>query len=364
MSIESIKQAIRERFDVAGGLAAYTAALLELAGMVGGDRGVVIEIEGALSRIENRTVKLEVSADRLAAMEEQARLHKENDFREHGEITDRLAALEAQGNGLGRQLYNHELRLKKIENLLDDASVTPDEPDDKAVREGREDGKRYHIDPEKEAAIRADTRRKAAALRERQATMKTYQAQYDRAHPEAPTDYTHGSQDGNKYVVFKLVNGRPIATDNTYLVVNTDEPYAEQVFELIRDNETAKGTWDGPEDFDAFNIRIRERATSHTPPEQETPEDEQPSTCPVCGWQIGVRAVHFGKPIMGEHQEWCTPAMREDHRIAEEARRAWLQQRAEKISCWTHEEVVKLLHRIVVRYSDQIIIYGEREEKS
>ena len=42
---------------------------------------------------------------------------------------------------------------------------------------------------------------------------------------------------------------RPVRTDNMYLVVNIDEPYAEQIFELIKEHEKKKGTWDGPELF-------------------------------------------------------------------------------------------------------------------
>ena len=37
------------------------------------------------------------------------------------------------------------------------------------------------------------------------------------------------------------------ASNNHYLVVNVDEPYAPQVFELIKRHEQKKGPWDCPE---------------------------------------------------------------------------------------------------------------------
>ena len=59
-----------------------------------------------------------------------------------------------------------------------------------------------------------------------------------------------------RFFVFKNIGGEPKATENKYLVVNTDEPYAEAVFTLIRDAEKAKGTWDGPEEFKDFCAEI------------------------------------------------------------------------------------------------------------
>ena len=44
--------------------------------------------------------------------------------------------------------------------------------------------------------------------------------------------------------------------NNHYLVVNVDEPYAEQVFLLIQEHEKSKGTWDGPETFRDFVIEL------------------------------------------------------------------------------------------------------------
>jgi len=46
---------------------------------------------------------------------------------------------------------------------------------------------------------------------------------------------------------------------HTYLVVNTDEPYAEQVFDLIHRHEQEKGTWDGADDFQGFCQELRDR---------------------------------------------------------------------------------------------------------
>ena len=44
--------------------------------------------------------------------------------------------------------------------------------------------------------------------------------------------------------------------DNHYMVVNIDEPYAEEVFLLIQSHEKSKGTWDGPETFREFAISL------------------------------------------------------------------------------------------------------------
>lgn len=45
---------------------------------------------------------------------------------------------------------------------------------------------------------------------------------------------------------------RPIRTRNKYLVVNVDEPYAEEVFNMIKTHEKEKRTWDGPDSFKEF----------------------------------------------------------------------------------------------------------------
>lgn len=51
--------------------------------------------------------------------------------------------------------------------------------------------------------------------------------------------------------------GKPLPPKNNhYLVVNVDEPYAEQVFLLIQEHEKSKGTWDGPETFRDFVIEL------------------------------------------------------------------------------------------------------------
>lgn len=47
-------------------------------------------------------------------------------------------------------------------------------------------------------------------------------------------------------------SGKVIPSDNHYLVVNVDEPYAWEVFALIKKIEKQKGTWDGPETFKEF----------------------------------------------------------------------------------------------------------------
>jgi hypothetical protein len=58
-----------------------------------------------------------------------------------------------------------------------------------------------------------------------------------------------GEKRMKRFIVHKIVDGREVETDHRYLVVNIDEPYAEKVFEMIRDEELSNGTWDGAEDF-------------------------------------------------------------------------------------------------------------------
>ncbi len=45
---------------------------------------------------------------------------------------------------------------------------------------------------------------------------------------------------------------KELKKNRCYLVVNCDEPYAEKVFKLIRDNEIKKGTWEGSNLFSEF----------------------------------------------------------------------------------------------------------------
>lgn len=59
-----------------------------------------------------------------------------------------------------------------------------------------------------------------------------------------------------RFNVQKIVNGIPQESNNKYLVINVDEPYAEKVFELIRDSEKQKGTWDATDNFKDFVNRI------------------------------------------------------------------------------------------------------------
>ena len=59
-----------------------------------------------------------------------------------------------------------------------------------------------------------------------------------------------------RFNVQKIVNGIPRDTYHKYLIVNVDEPYAEKVFEIIRDNEKAKGTWDATDSFKDFVEQI------------------------------------------------------------------------------------------------------------
>jgi hypothetical protein len=55
------------------------------------------------------------------------------------------------------------------------------------------------------------------------------------------------------YEVIKYVDGKPINTNNKYLVINVDAPYAEQVFNLLKEFEKSKGTWgNAPNNFDDF----------------------------------------------------------------------------------------------------------------
>ncbi len=62
----------------------------------------------------------------------------------------------------------------------------------------------------------------------------------------------------NKYQINKLDFSGNIMpptrrqSKNKYLVVNVDEPYAEEIFNLIRWAEIKKGTWDRPDDFQGF----------------------------------------------------------------------------------------------------------------
>lgn len=55
-----------------------------------------------------------------------------------------------------------------------------------------------------------------------------------------------------RFNVQKIVNGIPVENDHKYLIVNVDEPYAKKVFDLIRDHEMLKGTWDDTDNFDSF----------------------------------------------------------------------------------------------------------------
>jgi len=56
-----------------------------------------------------------------------------------------------------------------------------------------------------------------------------------------------------RFRVQRLLDGIPdFSSTHSYMVINVDEPYAHKVFELIKDSEKAKGTWDGPDEFDDF----------------------------------------------------------------------------------------------------------------
>ena len=59
-----------------------------------------------------------------------------------------------------------------------------------------------------------------------------------------------------RFNVQRIIRGIPYETDNKYLVVNVDEPYAEKVFEMIRDFEKQNGTWDDVENFTDYVDRI------------------------------------------------------------------------------------------------------------
>ena len=52
-------------------------------------------------------------------------------------------------------------------------------------------------------------------------------------------------------------SGKVIPSDNHYLIVNVNEPYASQVFELIKGQEQAKGTWDGANTFKEFVTELK-----------------------------------------------------------------------------------------------------------
>ncbi len=59
--------------------------------------------------------------------------------------------------------------------------------------------------------------------------------------------------ENKRFFVAKVSNsGKILPSDNKYLIVNTDEPYAEQVFDLIKHHELEKGTWDKEENFKDF----------------------------------------------------------------------------------------------------------------
>jgi hypothetical protein len=59
-----------------------------------------------------------------------------------------------------------------------------------------------------------------------------------------------------RFNVQKIVNGVPQESNKKYLIINVDEPYAGKVFELIRDNEKAKGAWDATDNFKDFVEQI------------------------------------------------------------------------------------------------------------
>jgi hypothetical protein len=59
-----------------------------------------------------------------------------------------------------------------------------------------------------------------------------------------------------RFNVQRIVNGIPHESNNKYLIVNVDEPYAAKVFELIQEHEKVKGTWDGPDKFSDFVNQI------------------------------------------------------------------------------------------------------------
>ena len=80
-----------------------------------------------------------------------------------------------------------------------------------------------------------------------------------------------------RFQVMKLDNdGNPVHSNNHYLIVNIDEPYAEKVFRLIRNHEMSKGTWNGPLDFDDFvNKLTKDDMFDFSPPfDIDEPEEE------------------------------------------------------------------------------------------
>lgn len=80
-----------------------------------------------------------------------------------------------------------------------------------------------------------------------------------------------------RFQVMKLDNGgNPVHSNNHYLVVNINEPYAEKVFRLIRDHEMTKGTWDSPIDFDNYAAELtKESVLDFSPPfDIDEPEKE------------------------------------------------------------------------------------------
>ena len=53
-------------------------------------------------------------------------------------------------------------------------------------------------------------------------------------------------------------NGELVPSDSHYLVVNVNEPYVEQVFDLIKAHEQAKGTWGCSDTFEKFLAELEE----------------------------------------------------------------------------------------------------------
>ena len=71
------------------------------------------------------------------------------------------------------------------------------------------------------------------------------------------SENVNSTSDGIKrFLVYKEKDGNIYGSKNKYLVLNTDEPYAPQVFELIKKHEKEKGTWDAPDNFEEFVKKI------------------------------------------------------------------------------------------------------------
>lgn len=64
-----------------------------------------------------------------------------------------------------------------------------------------------------------------------------------------------GLDNMKRFIITKINNNGNIVQpqpNKKHIVINIDEPYAQKVFELIRDHEKEKGTWDNTDSFEDF----------------------------------------------------------------------------------------------------------------